>query len=66
MTSGGLYDAGNAIYGTTVYGGKFTNMFMTQVVGSGFNASLEYTSNDTNPSFSLDAATIEYALFDRR
>jgi hypothetical protein len=49
-----------------VYGGKFTNMFMTQVIGSGFNASLEYTSNDTNPSFSLDAATIEYALFDRR
>jgi len=66
MTSGGLYDAGNVTYGTTIYGGKFTNMFMTQVVGSGLNASLEYTSNDTSPSFSLDAATIEYALFDRR
>lgn len=66
MTSGGLYDSATATYGTTVFGGKFTNMFMTQVVGSGFNASLEYTSNDTNPSFSLDAATLEYALFDRR
>lgn len=66
LTSGGLYDGSTTTYGTTVYGGKFTNMFMTQVIGSGFNASLEYTSNDTNPSFSLDAATLEYALFDRR
>ncbi len=63
---GGFYDNSSTSYGTTVYGGKFTNMFMTQVIGSGFNASLEYTSNDTNPSFSLDAATLEYALFDRR
>jgi hypothetical protein len=66
LTSGGLYDGATTTYGTTVYGGKFTNMFMTQVIGSGFTASLEYTSNDTNPSFSLDAATLEYALFDRR
>lgn len=66
LIGGGLYDSSSAVYGTTVYGGKFTNMFMTQVIGSGFNVSLEYTSNDTNPSFSLDAATLEYALFDRR
>lgn len=66
LTEGGLYDSSATSYGTTIYGGKFTNMFMTQVIGSGFNASLEYTSNDTNPSFSLDAATLEYALFDRR
>lgn len=66
MISGGLYDSPSTTYGTTTYGGKFTNMFMTQVIGSGFNVSLEYTSNDTNPSFSLDAATLEYALFDRR
>jgi hypothetical protein len=66
LTSGGLYDGSNTTYGNTVYGAKFTNMFMTQVIGSGYNASLEYVSDDTNPSFSLDAATLEFAIFDRR
>jgi len=64
IVSGGVY--GSATYGTTLYGGKYTNMFMTQVIGSGFNVSLVYSVDDTNPSFSLDAATLEYALFDRR
>jgi hypothetical protein len=65
-SGGGSYNNTTSIYGTTLYGGKLTNMFMTQVVGSGFTVSLRYSCNDTNPSFSLDAATIEYALFDRR
>ena len=61
-----IFGTPNTIYGTSMYGGKLVNMFMVQVIGSGFTVSLRYECNDTNPPFSLDAATIEYALFDRR
>jgi hypothetical protein len=54
------------VYGTSIYGGNLVNMFMTQLIGSGFTVSLRYECNDTSPPFSLDAATLEYALFDRR
>jgi hypothetical protein len=61
-----IFGTPTTVYGTSIYGGKLVNMFMVQVVGSGFTVSLRYECNDTNPPFSLDAATIEYALFDRR
>jgi hypothetical protein len=61
-----IFGSPTTIYGTSIYGGKLVNMFMVQVIGSGFTVSLRYECNDTNPPFSLDAATLEYALFDRR
>lgn len=61
-----LYGVPTSIYGTTTYGGAVKNMFKSQVMGSGFNVSLRYSSDGTNPPFSLDAATIEYSTFDRR
>jgi hypothetical protein len=61
-----IFSLPTTVYGTSIYGGKLVNMFMTQVIGSGFTVSLRYECNDTNPPFSLDAATLEYALFDRR
>lgn len=61
-----FYDAPDAIYNNSVYGGKIVTMYKTPVIGSGFTVSLRYSSDDTNPPFSLDAATIEYATFDRR
>ena len=62
----GLYGALNSTYGTAIYGEKLRNVFQTQVVGSGFAASLQFLSVGQDPPFSLDAVTIEYSTHDRR
>lgn len=53
-------------YGTVTYGEKLRRLFETQVIGSGFTVSLQFVSNGQDPAYSLDAATLEYATFDRR
>ena len=56
-----------ATYGTATYGsGNVDNILETQIIGSGYNASVSLTSDDTNPPFSLDAVVIEYAVNGRR
>lgn len=67
-TSGsvGFYGNSGAKYGTTVYGTKLAKQFETQVIGSGFSVSLQFVSDGQDPPFSLDAATLEYSLHDRR
>ena len=62
----GFYGSSGAKYGTTVYGDKLKKQFQTQVIGSGFSVSLQFVSNSQDPPFSLDAATLEYAIHDRR
>lgn len=62
----GFYGSSGATYGTTVYGTKLVKQFQTQVIGSGFSVSLQFVSDSTDPPFSLDAATLEYSLHDRR
>lgn len=62
----GFYGTSAAKYGTTTYGTKLKKLFETQVIGSGFFVSLQFTSESTNPPFSLDAATLEYSIHDRR
>lgn len=62
----GFYGSPTSIYGVTVYGNKLKTLFETQVIGSGFAVSLQFISNGTNPPFSLDAATLEFATHDRR
>ena len=61
-----FYDSATVKYGTAVYGVKPVKLFETQVIGSGFNVALQFVSNNTNPPYSLDAATLEFATFDRR
>ena len=61
-----FYGSSVAKYGTTTYGTKLKKLFETQVIGSGFSVSLQFTSESTDPSFSLDAATLEYSTHDRR
>jgi hypothetical protein len=61
-----FYGNPTAKYGQSTYGGKLKTLFETQVVGSGFTVSLQFVSNNTVPPFSLDAATLEFATFDRR
>lgn len=57
---------GQATYGSTSYGTKLKRLFETQTIGSGFAVSLQFVSEGTDPPFSLDAATLEYALHGRR
>jgi hypothetical protein len=65
-SSVGFYGTSIAKYGTTTYGTKLKKLFETQVIGSGFSVSLQFTSQSTDPPFSLDAATLEYSSHDRR
>ena len=61
-----IYGRSTSVYGTSVFGGKLKKVFTTQTIGSGFNVSLQFTSSDTFPPFSLDAAVLEFGTFDRR
>ena len=54
--------AGAASYGSA----NTQSQFESQLVGSGFTAALRITSEDKNPAFSLDSATLEYATNERR
>ena len=62
----GIYGRVSATYGTAIFGGRLKKKFTAQTVGSGFNVSVLFSSTDSNPSYSLDAATLEYGTFDRR
>lgn len=62
----GFYGSPTATYGTAKFGSKLKKVFDTQVVGSGFTVSLQFTSDSIDPPFSLDAATLEFSTFDRR
>lgn len=62
----GLYSMPSSTYGTTLYGGSLKKVFENQLIGSGFTVSLQFVSNNTVPPFSLDAALLEFATFDRR
>jgi hypothetical protein len=64
--STGLYGVPSSLYGTTTYGGSLKKVFENQLIGSGFTVSLQFVSNNTVPPFSLDAALLEFATFDRR
>jgi hypothetical protein len=57
---------GVSTFGSGVYGGKLRYAFTSQLVGSGFTFSLQYTFESTDPPFSLDAVTIEFASNDRQ
>lgn len=57
---------GSATYGVATYGGKLKYSFNSQMVGSGFTVSLQYTFDDIDPPFSLDAIIIEYLNNDRQ
>ena len=60
----GFYGVGT--FGSTSFGTKLLKLFETQVVGSGNTVSFQFTSNGTDPPYSIDALTVEYAEHDRR
>jgi hypothetical protein len=58
---------GQATYGSTaVYSTKLKTLFETQLIGTGFVVSLQFTSDSADPPFSLDAITLEYGTNTRR
>jgi hypothetical protein len=57
---------GTAIYGTSVYGSAVADTFVSQTVGSGFVVALRYEGEDTNPSFILTHAILEFSTNERR
>ncbi len=64
LSTASLY--GTAIYGTSTYGGKLQSLFTSQLVGSGFTVSLQYTFDGTDPTFSFDSIVIEYLNNDKQ
>ena len=65
-TTGVVGFYGTGTYGTTSYGNKLQKLFEGQVIGSGFAVSFQFTSDNSDPPFSLDALTVEYGIHDRR
>ena len=58
---------GSAEYGSTaVFSNKLLTLFETQLIGSGFTASIQFESDSTDPPFSLDAITLEFGTNTRR
>tara|TARA_R110000782_G_scaffold73755_1_gene147620 strand:- start:261 stop:2240 length:1980 start_codon:yes stop_codon:yes gene_type:complete len=58
---------GSAVFGSAaIYSNKLVTLFETQLVGSGFTASIQFESDSTDPPFSLDAITLEYGTNTRR
>ncbi len=57
---------GVSSYGVGTFGGKLVSIFSNQAIGSGFVVSVQYIFEGTNPPFSLDAATLEFAAHDRQ
>ena len=65
-TEGAVGFYGEAVFGTTAFGVKLLKLFDTPVVGSAFAVSFQFESDGTDPPYSLDALTVEYATHDRR
>ena len=53
-------------YGVAVFGEKLLKVFESQIIGSGFSVSLQFEGNSSDPAYSFDAVTLEYASHDRR
>lgn len=62
----GIYGNSLATYGTATFGEKLLKVFECQTIGSGFSVSLQFESNSSDPPYSFDAVTLEYASHDRR
>jgi hypothetical protein len=65
-TTGVVGFYGTGTYGTISYGSKLQKLFEGQIIGSGFAVSFQFSSDNSDPPFSLDALTVEYGINDRR
>jgi len=62
-----IFTSVGGVNNTAVYSGEtLKSIFDNQAQGSGFTVSLQFSSDDTNPPYSLDAAVLEYGQYGRR
>lgn len=66
--TGGSVTFGTGVFGTATYGTKQRAIYQVPVTGSGFTVSLLYETlgQTTDSTFTIDAATVQYALYGRR
>jgi hypothetical protein len=66
-TSGSI-TYGTGVFGTSTFGQKQRAIYQVPVTGSGFTVSLLYETlgQTTDSTFTIDAATVQYALYGRR
>lgn len=59
---------GSGVFGTSTFGTKQRAIYEVPVTGSGFTVSILYETlgQTTDSTFTIDAATIQYALYGRR
>lgn len=67
-TSSATVSYGTGVFGTATYGQKQRAIYQVPVTGSGFTVSLLYETlgQTTDSTFTIDAATVQYALYGRR
>ena len=62
-----IFTSVGGVNNTAVFSGEtLKSIFDNQAQGSGFTVSLQFSSDDTNPPYSLDAAVLEYGQYGRR
>jgi len=54
------------VYGTSLYGTDFEPLSSQSVEGSGFTASLGFSTSDIDAPYSIEGFLIEYAIMERR
>lgn len=57
---------GTAVYGTSTYGQFATPVFKTNLIGSGFLGAFQFSSNDANAPYTINAYQIQFSLKGRR
>jgi len=67
-TTGTAVTFGSGVFGTATFGTKQRAIYQVPVTGSGFTVSLLYETlgQTTDSTFTIDAATVQYALYGRR
>lgn len=68
VTQGGLFffGGGTSLFGSATFGGPQSPVVRQNLIGSGFTASLKFTSSDSNPPYAIKSYVIEYAVNGRR
>lgn len=61
-----IYGRPGVTYGSGTYGGSLEKLFEVNTVGSGDVVALQFSSTGQNPSYSLDAVTLQYLTSGRR
>jgi hypothetical protein len=66
--TGAAVTFGSGVFGTATFGTKQRAIYQVPVTGSGFTVSLLYETlgQTTDSTFTIDAATVQYALYGRR